>query len=102
MAGLIAHLTAAARRRKTKKDVGANKCMYSLDPFDRSGFRKEVHNEYLVEMKLWNEQQMKVARENKMILDHWTRLQVDNRLYCQSQTSTVFSLIIIPCLGREG
>ena len=86
MAGLIAHLTAAARRRKSKKDVGPNKCMYLLDPFDRTGFRKEVHNEYLVEMKLWNEQQERVARENKMILDHWTRLQVDNRFHLISSS----------------
>ena len=76
MAGLIAQLTAAARRRKSKKNIGANKCMYSLEPFDRNGFNKEVHNEYLVEMRLWNEQQMKIAREDKMILDHWSRLQV--------------------------
>ena len=76
MAGLIAQLTAAARERKGKKDIGTNKCMYSLEPFDRNGFQKEVHNEYLVEMRLWNEQETRVASENKMILDHWTRCQV--------------------------
>ena len=76
MAGLIAQLTAAARKRKNKKDIGTNKCMYSLEPFDRNGFKKEVHNEYLVEMRTWNEQQTRVAVENKMILEHWARFQV--------------------------
>ena len=76
MAGLIAQLTAAARKRKQKKDIGTNKCMYSLPPFDRNGFKAEVHNEYLVEMRLWGEQQAREAAENKMITEHWTKFQV--------------------------
>ena len=76
MAGLIAQLTAAARKRKNKKDIGTNKCTYSLEPFDRNGFKADVHNEYLVEMRMWREQQTRVAAEDKMIMEAWAKFQV--------------------------
>ena len=44
MAAIIAQLTRAARGRRTRRTYGANKCLYTLQPFDRNGFNPAIHN----------------------------------------------------------
>ena len=46
MAAIIAQLTRTARKRQTRKSYGANKCLYSLQPFSPNGFDPAVHNKY--------------------------------------------------------
>ena len=44
MAAIIAQLTRAARRKRTRRTYGTNKCLYTLEPFDRNGFNPAIHN----------------------------------------------------------
>ena len=44
MAAIIAQLTRAARRKRSRRTYGPNKCLYTLEPFDRNGFNPSVHN----------------------------------------------------------
>ena len=46
MAAIIAQLTRTARKRRSRKSYGANKCLYSLQPFAPNGFDPAVHNKY--------------------------------------------------------
>ena len=73
MAGIIAQLTAAARKRKGRKQITSAKCLYTLEvaqspytwnvgvnddnfqEFDRGGFQPVVHNEFLVEQAMWRQ-----------------------------------------------
>ena len=46
MAAIIAQLTRAARRKRSRKTYGTNKCLYTLEPFDRNGFNPVIHNRW--------------------------------------------------------
>ena len=91
MAAIIAQLTRAARGRRTRRTYGANKCLYTLQPFDRNGFNPAIHNKsgstshgwrrilfsrYCLEKARWEEYVQKVALEEEMIQAMWREAQV--------------------------
>ena len=76
MAGIIAQMTRAARKRRDRRTYGINKCMYTLHRFDPNGFNPHIHNKYCVEKAKWEEQVKIVQKEEEVIGRAWRDYQV--------------------------
>ena len=94
MAAIIAQLTRAARRKRSRRTYGTSKCLYSLDPFDRNGFNPILHNRFLrlvLESSIfgqivnfrycfdklrWEEHVRRIQLEDEIIQQTWREHQV--------------------------
>ena len=56
MAGIIAQLNAANRRRKNRKfrEISNEKCVYQIPPFSSGAFDPPRHNKWLLQVKFFS------------------------------------------------
>ena len=81
MAGIIAQLTRAARVRRDRRTYGTSKCMYTLDPFHPNGFDASIHNKFIVQKALWEEQVKRVKDEENEIVTAYKVYKARLKLY---------------------